>query len=127
MTKLGPDIEKILIVEDNSLTLLLMESKLVALGFTVRKALDGKEALEILKQDRFDLLLIDLNIPSLSGKEVILKIMEEGIPRPRWIVGMSAGVPKSEIRILRKMGFDDFLNKPVDLFKKGNDIYIKGY
>ena len=68
--------EKILIVDDNAEVLEKTEGLLSQVGYSVVPCTSGEEALEILNKERFDLVLLDINMPSLNGYEVCLRIRQ---------------------------------------------------
>jgi len=68
--------KKILIVEDERPLARALELKLSSIGFKTRTAFDGQEALDYLKKDRFDLILLDLVMPNVSGFDVLLKLQQ---------------------------------------------------
>jgi DNA-binding response OmpR family regulator len=69
--------KKILIVEDNESFCLVLKSKLLDAGFIVLTAKDGEEALKIIKNENFDLILLDILMPKINGIDVANKIREE--------------------------------------------------
>jgi len=68
--------KKILIVEDERPLARALELKLSSIGFKTRTAFDGQEALDYLKKDKFDLMLLDLVMPNISGFDVLLKLQQ---------------------------------------------------
>ena len=68
--------EKILIVDDNAEVLQQTNDLLSQVGYSVIKCSSGEEALEFLEQERVDLVLLDINMPSLNGYEVCLRIRQ---------------------------------------------------
>ena len=68
--------EKILIVDDNAEVLEKTQGLLTQVGYSVVPCTSGEEALDILNRERFDLVLLDINMPSLNGYEVCLRIRQ---------------------------------------------------
>ncbi len=101
---------QVLVVDDHQLNLELFETLLTSLGQTVSTAISGRQALELLEGGEFDLVLMDLQMPGLSGYETLAKIARR--PGQR-VIGMSAGSVGEATRIAKDAGFDDFLPKPV--------------
>ncbi len=124
--RLDPAWKKVLLVEDNSLTLLLLETQFQKLGFHVTKASDGKAGFEACQSESFDLLLIDLNIPLINGKELISRIQNNGTLKQGPAYAMSAGLSQQDIDTLTRMGFSGYLQKPVKLSMKGNHLILEG-
>ncbi len=69
--------KKILIVEDERPLARALELKLSSSGFKVRMAVDGQEALTFLEEDHFDLILLDLVMPNVSGFDVLEKMNKD--------------------------------------------------
>ena len=68
--------EKILIVDDNAEVLQQTSDLLSQVGYSVVTCSSGEEALELLEMERVDLVLLDINMPSLNGYEVCLRIRQ---------------------------------------------------
>lgn len=89
--------KKILIVEDEKPLARALELKLLNSGFRPRIAVDGQEALDYLKEEKFDLMLLDLVMPSISGFDVLEK--------------MSAGKNKTPVIVTSNLGQEEDLKK----------------
>jgi DNA-binding response OmpR family regulator len=74
--------KNILIVEDDSFLLELYTHQFAKSGFNIISASDGKKALELVKKEKFDLILLDIMIPKLNGLEVLKEItsLDKNIP-----------------------------------------------
>ena len=103
---------KILIVEDNDLNRRLFVDLLRTRGYTLFEATDGKEALRLVKQENPDLILMDIQLPTLSGLEITRKIRTMPIQQPR-IVAVSAFALKQDAEKALKAGCDDYISKPI--------------
>ncbi|MFT6604698.1 MAG: CheY-like chemotaxis protein/HPt (histidine-containing phosphotransfer) domain-containing protein, partial [Bacteriovoracaceae bacterium] len=106
---------EVLIVEDNPVNLTLMETLVKQLGHNVRLAVNGKEALEIMETQSFDIVFMDIQMPIMDGIECtknILKIYGEQRPA---IVAVTANVHQREECI--ELGMDDFIGKPINVSK----------
>ena len=88
---------KILIAEDNELNLKLMFDILSSQRYEIETAFDGESALEKLLNNHYDLLLLDLQMPKLTGFEVLEKIKEQNIKIKTIVV--SACAMNAEIKI----------------------------
>lgn len=102
---------EILIAEDNELNLKLMYDVLKSQGFSVDTALDGEAALEKLLNNKYDLLLLDLLMPKMSGFEVLEKLKEKNIKLTTLVV--SACAMNEEISRAKALGCKDFITKPL--------------
>lgn len=113
-------------VEDNTLTLILLESQFVKHGINVVKAMDGAMGWEACQTKNFDLLIIDINIPVFSGKQLIAKLKTNNLQRESKKIAISSGLSKTDINELLKLGFDACLNKPIQIKKDEEGIYLEG-
>ena len=104
---------KVLVVEDNSFNQLLIKIKLKEFGFDMDIAENGKIAIEKLKENRYDIILMDLQMPEMDGFEAtkyIRKEMKSDIP----IIALTADVTSTDISKSKDTGMNDYLSKPVD-------------
>jgi len=104
---------KILLLEDDIILNELVEEFLLSLGHTVQCEYDGMEALETLFETNFDLLLLDVGTPSLSGFELLQELRERKNNTPTIFI-----TSLSDIKSLEKgfsLGCDDYIKKPFDL------------
>ncbi len=103
---------RILLVEDNPVNQLVAQGMLAKLGCQVQLATQGAEALEMLEQDEFDLVLMDCNMPVMDGYEASRRIRQSG----RWphlpIVALTANAMPEERERCRAAGMSDYLAKP---------------
>lgn len=102
---------KILIAEDNELNLKLMYDLLVANGYNVNCVTDGAQAVAELSSKNYDLLILDLQMPKLSGFEVLKFIQEKKISTK--ILVVSACAMASEIEKAKELGCEEFITKPI--------------
>jgi two-component system cell cycle response regulator DivK len=106
---------KVLIVEDNELSMLLFNDLLEAHGYTILQAKDGLEALRIARLHRPHLILMDIQLPEMSGLEATerLKADEElrGIP----IVAVTALAMPGDEKTIRQAGCEAYLAKPISI------------
>src|SRR5262245_60115011 len=102
----------ILVVEDDRAGRLLLQKSLEAAGFTVSVAGDGGDALALLKSNRFDLMLLDLWMPKMSGLDLLAKLRPKKA-RPPVIVMTSDDTPSSLLQAVRGDVLE-YLHKPVD-------------
>ncbi|OGW46872.1 MAG: hypothetical protein A2Y66_04205 [Nitrospirae bacterium RBG_13_41_22] len=101
---------KILVVDDHEHVKNLLSEIFSFCGYDVILANNGREALRILKNRHCNLLITDLNMPEMSGVELIVKIRKLGISLP--IIGISSEDRESEFI---KAGADYFLLKPFNI------------
>jgi DNA-binding response OmpR family regulator len=79
---MAESLKKILIVEDEKLIIKPLELKLKLSGFATGVAYDGEEALELLKNEKFDLVLLDLMMPKVDGFAVLTELKKRGDKTP---------------------------------------------
>ncbi|WP_169311160.1 response regulator [Thermodesulfatator indicus] len=102
---------KVLLAEDNPVNQLYFKRVLEKLGLNVEVASDGLEALNVINEKHFDLIILDIRMPGLSGLEIVKRIRKKGISIP--IIALTAhSVSEIEKEALAS-GFDDFLQKPI--------------
>lgn len=101
----------VLIVEDDAVSSALMEGFLAEAGYEVVTVGDGADALLELGKRKFDLLLLDINIPTLDGLRLFEIMIQKGIETPAIFV-TGIGSPEVEARSL-EIGAADFLRKPI--------------
>lgn len=101
----------ILLVEDDLVSQALMEGFLTDAGYEVIAVTDGADALMEIGRRHFDLLLLDINIPTLNGLRLFEIMIQKGIDTPAIFVSGVAS-PEVEARSL-EIGASDFLRKPI--------------
>jgi signal transduction histidine kinase/CheY-like chemotaxis protein len=116
-------IGRLLLVEDNQVNQTLARYLLERRGHTVVVANNGREALAILEQGGFDVVLMDVQMPEMGGFEctAILRAKEQVSGTHLPIIAMTAHAMKGDEERCREAGMDDYLSKPirqVELFEK---------
>ena len=106
---------KVLIVEDNTLNMKLFNDLLKANGYTVLQAKDGLEALRIVRLDRPDLILMDIQLPEISGLEITKQLKEDEELRSIPIVAVTAFAMKGDEEKIRQAGCDGYMTKPISI------------
>ncbi len=106
--------EKILIVEDNPLHTKLIEMTLRTRNYTLLKATDGEKALDIARKERPDLIIMDLNLPGMTGFEVTKKLRENPAFSHTPIIAITAYAMKRDREMVIESGCDAYLSKPID-------------
>lgn len=104
----------ILIADDNRVNRLLLARGLEHEGHTVAFAEHGREALDLLRERRFDLLLLDVLMPELDGYEVLAELKEDTHLREIPVIVTSALDELDSVVRCLEMGAEDYLTKPVN-------------
>jgi len=108
----GRDLQQVLVVEDNEINQLLIQNFLEEWKIKFQIASNGKEALQKLRKEHFDLVLMDIQMPEMDGYETSRKIRKElqlNIP----ILAMTAHAMSGEREKCLEQGMNDYLPKPV--------------
>ncbi len=105
-------VQKILVVDDDEFSLKLMEKLLVMSGYTVSKARNGAQALDLLAREQFALLITDVNMPRIGGLRLLEDVKKKyHIPA---IVVTASDIDSDTQRRSYSLGALRFLLKPVD-------------
>jgi two-component system cell cycle response regulator len=105
---------KVLIVDDVSTNRIVFKVKLAAAGYEAILAADGASGLKTAMAERPDLILLDLNLPDMSGIDVMLRLRSNPITRRIPVIMFSAGRDGAARMAALQAGADDFLTKPID-------------
>ncbi len=103
--------KSILIVEDNKINQIVTRNLLYNLGYDCTIAEDGMKAVEIVKKENFDLILMDLNMPLLNGYEATKLIRKTNISVP--IIALTASELEEIEEKCKAAGMNDTINKPL--------------
>ncbi len=104
--------KRILVVEDEPALRIVMESEIARAGYAVESISNGLDAIARLSRDKFDLAILDINLPGKTGIEVLQFIRDKRLPtRTLMITGFDT-LPTA-IKAVR-MGADDYVPKPFD-------------
>jgi CheY-like chemotaxis protein len=107
---------RVLLAEDNEINTLLARTILEHAGFRVRCVANGRDALEAVRHEPFDLILMDVQMPVMDGLEATRRIRALGgafaeLP----IVAMTANAMATDRAACLDAGMDDFIAKPIDV------------
>jgi two-component system sensor histidine kinase/response regulator len=106
----------VLLVEDNAINQRVARRFLERLGCEVRVVGDGEQAVEAYRQDPFDFILMDMQMPVMDGLEATQRIREiEGAGRRTPIVALTANAMMGTLERCLEAGMDDYLTKPLDI------------
>lgn len=108
---------KILIVEDNELNLKLFCDLLRAHGFTVEPVRDGREALDRARAFVPDLIITDIQMPHVSGLELIEQMKSEAMLKEVPVLAVTAYAAKGDEERIRDAGAEGYVSKPISVMK----------
>ena len=106
--------KRILYADDDEHNILLGESILKDWDVAFELAYDGKEALELLRTQQFDVVLLDIQMPGLSGVEVMKQVKQdqENLNRKTKMLAVTANIMENDIQHYLESGFDGYILKP---------------
>ena len=105
--------KKILIVEDNELNMKLFNDLLVAHGYETLPTRDGLEALEIARREHPDLIIMDIQLPGISGLEVTKMIKDDESTASIPVIAVTAFAMKGDEDKIREGGCEAYVAKPI--------------
>ncbi len=105
----------VLIVEDNELNMKLFHDLLEAHGYNILQTRDGMDALRIARQHRPDLILMDIQLPEVSGLEVTKWIKEDDQLRSIPVIAVTAFAMKGDEEKIREGGCEAYIAKPISV------------
>jgi len=104
---------KILLLEDEYSLRISVEEFLSDIGYEVDGFMDGLEAYDAVYDKSYDILLLDVNVPSLSGFELLKKLREDGVSIPA--IFLTSMTEMDDLKEGYKRGCCDYIRKPFDL------------
>lgn len=111
----GPMTKTVMIVEDNELNMKLFHDLLDAHGYQTIQTRDGMEALELARRHRPDLILMDIQLPEVSGLEVTKWLKEDDELRDIPVVAVTAFAMKGDEERIRDGGCEAYISKPISV------------
>jgi two-component system cell cycle response regulator DivK len=107
----------VLIVEDNELNMKLFNDLLEAHGYTTIQTNSGVEAVELARRHRPNLILMDIQLPEVSGLEVTQWLKDDDELRSIPIVAITAFAMRGDEEKIRQGGCEAYLSKPISVVK----------
>jgi CheY-like chemotaxis protein len=108
---------KILLSEDMIINLKYLEMVFHKLGFSCDCARDGKETIDLMRQNRYDMVLLDIEMPIMNGEEVLQLLKREGLLRNTRIIAQTAYSMEGDEQKFFSLGCSGYLAKPIDMDK----------
>ena len=110
-----PMTKTILIVEDNELNMKLFHDLLEAHGYKTLQTRNGREALALAREHRPDLILMDIQLPEVSGLEVTKWLKEDDQLKKIPVVAVTAFAKKGDEERIREGGCEAYISKPISV------------
>jgi len=107
--------KRILIVEDNDLNLKLFRDLLTAHGYETIETKEGLEAINLTRSERPDLILMDIQLPEISGLDVTRRLKSEEILRDIPIIAVTAFAMKDDEEKILAAGCQAYISKPISI------------
>jgi len=107
--------KKVFIVEDNDLNMKLFTDLLVANSYEVGSTMDGRDAVDKIKEFKPSLVLMDIQMPEISGLEVTKMLKDDEETKDIPIVAVTAFAMKGDEEKIRGAGCDDYITKPISI------------
>lgn len=108
---------KVLVVEDNELNMKLFHDLLEAHGILVIQARDGRHVLDIARAEKPDLILMDIQLPEISGLDVTARLKAEPDLKTIPVIAVTAFAMKGDEQKIREGGCEDYISKPISVVK----------
>jgi two-component system cell cycle response regulator DivK len=117
----------VLVVEDNELNMKLFHDLLESQGYGILQTKDGMEALSLAREHRPDLILMDIQLPEVSGLEVTRWIKEDESIRHIPVIAVTAFAMKGDEEKIRNGGCEAYIAKPISVatFLQTIQTYLK--
>lgn len=104
----------ILVVDDNEMNRDMLSRRLVSRGNRVDQAVDGHEALDMIQKNKYDLILLDVMMPEISGLEVLQTIRQQSTLAELPVIMVTARDQSEDVVEALKLGANDYVTKPID-------------
>lgn len=106
--------KRILVVEDNEKNLVLLRDILTYHGYEIMEARDGQSGIKIAKEQKPDLILMDIQMPSMDGFEATKILKNDPETKDIKIIGITSYAMKGDKEKILNSGFDAYVSKPIN-------------
>ena len=107
--------KKVLIVEDNELNMKLFKDLLEVHDIHTVDTRNGNEAVDLARQEKPDLILMDIQLPEISGLDITKILKEDDELRSIPVIAVTAFAMKGDEEKIREGGFEDYISKPISV------------
>jgi two-component system cell cycle response regulator DivK len=112
---MGPLDKTVLVVEDNDINMRLFHDMLEARGYNVLQATDGTEGWRMAREHRPDLILMDIQLPGISGLEVTKRLKADETLKSIPVIAITAFAMDGDEARIREGGCDAYIAKPISV------------
>ena len=109
------NVPKVLVVEDNEMNRTMLVRRLRRLGFEIVEAENGREAVAAVHRHRPDLVLLDMNLPSVDGWTATRTLKSDVRTAATPVIALTAHAMSVDREHAIEVGCDDYVTKPIDL------------
>jgi CheY-like chemotaxis protein len=106
---------KILVVDDSNTNIVLLDAIFSSAGFSIKTALSANEAFSEIEKEKPNLILLDLNMPNISGFDFLEKLRSDLNFKDIPVIVVSALTDDLSVAKSFSLGANEFINKPVDI------------
>jgi DNA-binding response OmpR family regulator len=106
---------RILVVDDDAASLDLVTTLLQSHGYSVCQAADGNRAISMGTEEKFDLVILDVHVPTYDGIEILQFLRKRYVRRPVKVIAVTGDSTESIRTRLVRHGIDSYMTKPVEL------------
>ena len=110
-------LQKILLVEDNKINQIVATKLLQSLGLQVDIAEDGEEAIKTIEKGDYTVVLMDIQMPIMDGKEATIQLRKNYTHEQLKIIALTANITEEEVNYYHTIGMDGHLGKPYEIDK----------
>ena len=107
--------KKVMIVEDNELNMKLFDDLLGAHGYDTVKTREGTKALDIARREKPDLIIMDIQLPEVSGLEVTQQLKKDAELKSIPVIAVTAFAMKGDEEKIRQGGCEGYISKPISI------------
>ncbi|MCC7260569.1 MAG: response regulator [Alphaproteobacteria bacterium] len=108
-------VKRILIVEDNELNLKLFRDLLEAHGYETLETKDGMEALRLAHENSPDLILMDIQLPEISGLDITRRLKAESVTSAIPVIAVTAFAMRDDEQKILQAGCEAYISKPISI------------
>jgi CheY-like chemotaxis protein len=106
--------QKILVIEDNQMNMMLVRDLLQLEGYTVLEAMDAEKGLQMARENLPDLILMDIQLPGMDGLKATRIICRDPVLKTVPVVALTSYAMKGDEQMAREAGCIGYIAKPVD-------------